>query len=106
MSRYIARFLAPLAIAAVAVGVYVIVHDNLGSQPATVGRTTSPTHHHRHHRHHAKRHRPRYYRVQSGDTLSEIAHKTGVSMVRLESLNPSLTPPFSLQTGQRLRLRR
>jgi len=106
MSRHIARLTAPLAIAAVAVGVYLIVHANLDSHPAPMAPTTSSIDHHPHHHRRTRHHRPRYYRVQSGDTLSEIARKTGVPLERLEKLNPALTPPFSLQTGQRLRLRR
>ena len=50
---------------------------------------------------------PKFYVVKPGDTLSAIAAKTNVSMTSLTSLNPSLaTSPNSLQTGQRLRLRR
>jgi LysM repeat protein len=50
---------------------------------------------------------PRFYIVKSGDTLSQISSKTGVSVERLTELNRSLaSAPNSLQTGQRLRLRR
>ena len=50
---------------------------------------------------------PTFYVVKPGDTLSTIAAKTGVSMTSLTALNPSLaSSPNSLQTGQRLRLRR
>jgi LysM repeat protein len=108
MSRYVARVLAPLAIAAVAVGVYLVVHDNLATH------TSSPVHHaatsHRRH-HHVHAHAPThakstFYTVRSGDTLSAISHRTGVSLARLEALNPSVKPPFNLQRGERLRLRR
>jgi LysM repeat protein len=43
--------------------------------------------------------------VQAGDNLGSISAKTGVPVNRLEQLNP-LLDPNSLQTGQRLRLRR
>lgn len=58
----------------------------------------------------AKRARPeraKFYVVQSGDTLSSIAQKTGVSVATLEALNHRLAAnPNSLQAAQRLRLRR
>jgi LysM repeat protein len=106
MVRLFARLLAPLALAAVAVGVYLVVHSTVAKQPTTVtksGTTARPTG-----RHHRKpKVRAKFYVVKSGDTLSGIAHTTGVSLGRLSSLNPSVsTPPYSLQTGQRLRLRR
>jgi len=107
MSRLVARLMAPLAIAVVAVGIYLVVHDNLAkhhSAPAHVA-GGSHRHHHAHH-HHSRRARPRYYVVKSGDTLSSIASHTGVSLARLEALNHSLHPPYDLQSGQRLRLRR
>jgi LysM repeat protein len=106
MVRLLARLLALLALLAVAAGVYVIVHTTVlkphstttGSN--TVTRTTGG-------RHHKAKPKPKFYVVKQGDTLSAIAAKTGVSLSRLSALNPSVsTPPYSLQTGQRLRLRR
>src|SRR4051812_834415 len=46
----------------------------------------------------------RVYVVQDGDTLGSIAEKTGVSVEKLQELNPSLDQ-FSLQTGQRIKIR-
>jgi LysM repeat protein len=101
-----ARFLAPIALAAVGVGIYLIVHSTLVKHDATTITQSSTATRPPRHRAHAKP-KPRFYVVKQNDTLSSIAHTTGVSMGRLESLNPSVsTPPFSLQTGQRLRLRR
>jgi LysM repeat protein len=107
MSRYVARLMAPLAIAVVAVGIYLVVHDNLATHHKTASHVAAGSHsHHRHDRHRHTRHNtPKYYVVKSGDTLSSIAGRTGVSMARLEALNHSLRPPYSLQSGQRLRLR-
>ena len=110
MGRITARLLAPIAIAAVAVGVYLIVHDNVASHSSTAAHSHTARHHRRRRSHHGagsgKSGKSMFYTVQSGDTLSDIASRTGVSLTRLEQLNPSLTPPYSLQTGQRLRLRR
>lgn len=98
-----ARYLAPIALAATIAGTYVIVHDSLRAKTkaphahVVVGtRTTRP---------HGKFAKTKYYAVQPGDSMTEIAAKTGVSLSTLESLNPHVDPN-SLQTGQRLRLRR
>ena len=103
-----ARYLAPIALAATIAGTYVIVHDSLraktkaphahvvGTGTGTGAGTTRP---------HGKFAKTKYYAVQPGDSMTAIAAKTGVSLSTLESLNPHVDPN-SLQTGQRLRLRR
>ncbi|HTU96899.1 MAG TPA: LysM domain-containing protein [Solirubrobacteraceae bacterium] len=107
MVAKIARFLAPIALAAVGVGVYLIVHSTLKHQTTTITTTSSKvaTGHKSKARHH---HRvPKFYIVKSGDTLGSISSRTHVSVPTLTSLNPSLeSNPNSLQAGQRLRLRR
>ncbi len=47
---------------------------------------------------------PATYVVQNGDTLTSIAHKTGVSVVRIQALNPHVDPQI-LISGEKLRLR-
>ncbi len=42
--------------------------------------------------------------MQEGDTLSAIAHKTGVPLARIERLNPDIDPQI-LVAGQQLKLR-
>lgn len=104
MAAKSARFLAPIALVAVAIGTYTIVHAGLATHHATAphsssvvngpratGRRRAP--------------RPKYYVVRQGDTLSQISVRTHVSILRLSTLNPGISPN-SLQTGQRLRLRR
>jgi LysM repeat protein len=97
-----ARYLAPLALAAVAVGTYLIVHTGLNPHHATATQSgsllSSPNRP-------RSRRRPRFYVVKPGDTLSAIAVKTHLTIYRITSLNPGLSPN-SLSTGQRLRLRR
>ena len=44
------------------------------------------------------------YTVKRGDTLGGIADKTGVSVERLQELNPGLDQ-FSLVAGQKIKLR-
>lgn len=47
---------------------------------------------------------PRFYVVQNGDTLTSIARKTGVSVDRIEALNPGIDPQI-LVSGEKLKLR-
>ena len=98
-----ARWLAPIALAAVAAGTYVVVRSDLDKQHPTTATQPSAIVHDRRKAH--GKAKPKIYVVRSGDSLSAIAVKTGVSQAALEELNPTLSPN-SLQTGQRLRLRR
>lgn len=100
-----ARYLAPLAIAAVAVVSYVIVHHALAPKHTTASlsivQTTSTSTTRAGH----KASKARFYTVRPNDTLSKIAARTGVSLSTLEALNPSVNPD-SLHPQQRLKLRR
>jgi LysM repeat protein len=96
-----ARYLAPIALAATIAGTYVVVHNSLSAKtkappPHVVVGPVRP---------HGKFAKNKYYAVQPGDSMTAIAAKTGVPLSTLESLNPHVDPN-SLQTGQRLRLRR
>ncbi|MGN6871311.1 MAG: LysM peptidoglycan-binding domain-containing protein [Solirubrobacteraceae bacterium] len=101
-----ARYLAPLAIAAVAAASYVIIHKALMHKHASASlsivqsTTTSPAR-----TTHRISSKGKFYVVKPNDTLSRIAAKTGVSLATLETLNPNVTPD-SLHPQQRLRLRR
>ncbi|HEX9968415.1 MAG TPA: LysM domain-containing protein [Solirubrobacterales bacterium] len=44
------------------------------------------------------------YVVQNGDTLTSIAEKTGVSVSRIQELNPGVDPQI-LVSGEKLKLR-
>jgi LysM repeat protein len=100
-----ARWLAPLALLLVVMAVAAVVlrpDEPTGSASGTGsattravsdgGESTSKT-------------RRRTYRVRSGDTLTSISIRTGVSIARLQALNPELDSD-ALQTGQRIKLRR
>jgi LysM repeat protein len=97
------RYLAPIALAATITGTYLIVHNGLTDKSST-------THSHVSSRPSTTRHgkfgRTKFYVVKPGDTLSSISQKTGVSIQTLQALNHKLVDPNSLQTAQRLRLRR
>ena len=105
--RSIGRWLAPVALITCAVAVYAVVdntllkHDSGSSSSASTQQTTP-----------AKstskkgakaRKRRRAYVVKSGDTLSAISIKTGVSLATIQRLNPKLDAD-TLHAGQRVRL--
>jgi len=91
------RYLAPILLVGLVLGVSLIVHHNV-STPTRTTAAQSPT------QQVSSRRVPRWYTVRPGDILSAIAQRTGVALTALESLNPSVFPN-SLQAGQRLRLR-
>lgn len=99
-----ARWLGPLALLGAAVAVYAVLASGDGSsdEPSsatTPARTTSTT------KAAGRRgsERPRTYTVKRGDVLSAIAVETGVSVERLQRLNPGVDAQ-SLRVGQRLKL--
>jgi LysM repeat protein len=49
-------------------------------------------------------HTPKSYVVQNGDTLTSIAHQTGVPVARILQLNPGVDPQI-LISGEQLKLR-
>jgi LysM repeat protein len=99
-----ARYLAPLAIAAVAAAAYLILHSALTHkhtptplrvvQTSTTQTSTART----------VSSKAKFYVVRPNDTLSRIAVRTGVSLSTLERLNPGVNPD-ALHPSQRLRLR-
>jgi LysM repeat protein len=100
-----ARLLAPLALVVSVVAIVLVIQATLGSDddgPAErTQRTTSveqqPTQTTK------QRVRPSYT-VKLNDTLEGISEKTGVSVARIEELNPELDPQ-NLIVGQKIKLR-
>ena len=104
------RWLAPLSLVVVVIAVIAIVAGGSGgsssngaatpTRPANTGKpaqkkaggTSKPA-----------AAKSRSYTVQAGDTLSGIAARTGVSLARIEQLNPGLDSQ-ALQTGQKVDL--
>jgi LysM repeat protein len=103
-TRSPARWLAPLALVATAVVVASVVSSGLKDSDSAKApsRTTVSTG--------AKTQttsgpKQQFYTVKSGDVLSVIAEKFGVSVTRLEQLNPDVDAQ-TLRPGVRIRLRR
>jgi LysM repeat protein len=107
--RRIGRWLAPVALITCAVAVYAVVDNTLlkddsassgngSTQQTTSTKGTSK-------KSTKARKRRRAYVVKSGDTLSAISIKTGVSMLTIKRLNPKIQAD-TLHAGQRVRLSR
>jgi LysM repeat protein len=102
-----ARFLAPLALVAVVIALFVVVSSGLKRDDASTGTpnqssgqpVSSPTANGK-----KRKKGPRRYRVKAGDTPVSIAEKTGVPLDEIMRLNPNLDPQ-TLAPGQRIRLR-
>jgi LysM repeat protein len=102
LARNPARYLAPAALVTVAVVAFLVVSHNVrsSSQSTTASHALVLSHLVRSRYAHS-----RFYTVQPGDNLTSISVKTGISIPQLEQLNSSIDPN-SLQTGQRIRIRR
>ena len=100
----VTRWAAPVAfLAAITIGALVVragLHSGKHhrAQTPTTTVTSKKKHGHGH-----KRPRARTYTIQSGDTLGEIAAKTGTTVARLEQLNPGIDPT-ALRVGQTIRV--
>ena len=106
-----ARFLAPLALLAAVVTIYVVARPEIGGEPSgstnapaaaskptattarKAGRSGSTQ----------KQAAPRTYTVKPGDTLGDISETTGVPLADLIDYN-DLEDAQSLRVGQKLKL--
>ena len=93
-----ARYLAPGALVVAAVVVAIVIKGSAGggtsAEPASGKSVTTVK----------SNERARFYTVRTGDILSRVAERAGVSVGRILELNPHLDPN-ALRPGQRLRLR-
>ncbi len=107
-SRGLGRYLAPLALLACAAAVLLTVRGTLQEEPASTTTRPAAEQGAGEERTTTTRRRStqrRTYTVRPGDTLSQIAESTGVTVEQLLELNEDLDPQ-SLNAGDRLRLRR
>jgi LysM repeat protein len=90
------RFLIPTGLAVLFfVMIVLIVTSTLGSDPASNSASSLDA---------ITRKLPLYWTVRSGQTYSQIAEKTGLTVDQLMTFNPT-TDPSGIVPGQRLKLR-
>ena len=106
-----ARVLAPVALVVFGIAVLIVLASAGGSDKSSSKSDKATKEEQRDLRVKKRRARERstrtsrsVYVVQAGDTLGGIAVKTGVSVERLQELNPNVDPQ-ALTSGQRLKLR-
>jgi LysM repeat protein len=95
-----ARIAAVLALIGAVVVIAIVVST------ASTGSDKKSHHHHQHHAQKQKqpRTKAKTYTVETGDTLTAIAHKTGVPVAEILALNPEVDPQI-LIAGQTLKLK-
>jgi len=105
--NWFARFLALVALVAAVIAVIVVASNtHLHSSSDKGGKTTS-THAKQQKKPEKKKPRTKAktYEVQSGDTLTSIAHETGLTVSELQALNPEIDPQ-TLIAGEILQLQK
>ena len=97
-----ARIFAALALVGAVLVVVVLIASSMGGD--------SSSEHHRHghtakrERQHSEKPPPATYVIETGDTLTSIAHETGVPVAEIIALNPEVDPQI-LIAGEKLKLR-
>jgi LysM repeat protein len=92
---WLARLLVPLLLLGVAGAIFLIVRSPPGFLRITpAGHAPRPAAQHR---------LPPYWTVRPGDSLAEIATKTGLTVDQLQAFNPTVNP-LALTPGVRLNL--
>ncbi len=100
---WIARFLALVALIAAIVAIVVVASNtNLHSNSHNKGKQGQA---HKQQQQKKPRTKAKKYVVQSGDTLTSIAHKTGIPLAELQALNPEVDPQ-TLIAGEVLKLQK
>lgn len=99
-----ARILAPLALVVAAVAVVLVIQASSGSSGGSKGDTASTTETQTQTTQTTSRAVRPSYTVKLNDTLDAISQKTGVSVERIQELNPDLDPQ-NLIVGQKIKLR-
>lgn len=101
-SSAVARLVAAIALLGAALVVIVVIAAAMSSDDS------SPRHKNGGQPHAQKekkqRTKAKTYTVESGDTLTTIAHKTGIPIAELQALNPEVDPQI-LTVGETLQLR-
>ncbi len=103
-SKAPARVFALLALIGAAAAIVLVVAATTGDEDGHSKRNHPAKHQKHGNQGKGKKPAPKKYTVQEGDTLSAIAHKTGVPLAQIERLNPDIDPQI-LVAGQELKLR-
>jgi LysM repeat protein len=101
---WIARFLALAALVAAIVAI-VVVASNTDLHSKSGDKGGRQAHAHKEQQQKKPRTKAKTYEVQSGDTLTSIAHKTGIPLAELQALNPEVDPQ-TLIAGEVLKLQK
>ena len=96
-----ARIFAALALVAATLVIVVVIASGLNGSSSN-GRHKSSHHPHKEATHH--RTKAKTYTGETGDTLTSIAHKTGIPVAEIMALNPEVDPQI-LIAGQTLKLK-
>jgi LysM repeat protein len=101
---WIARILALAALAGAIVAIVVVINNtDLHSN------SDNKSGHKQNQSHKEQQKKPRTkaktYTVESGDTLTSISHKTGITVAELQALNPEVDPQI-LIAGETLKLQK
>ncbi|HKZ13700.1 MAG TPA: LysM peptidoglycan-binding domain-containing protein [Solirubrobacterales bacterium] len=100
---WIARILALAALVGAVVAIIVVASNtHLNSSSNNKSGHKNQTHTEQQQK---PRTKAKTYTVQSGDTLTSIAHKTGVPIAELQALNPEVDPQI-LVAGEVLKLQK
>src|ERR1700744_713276 len=103
---WFARFLALVALVAAVIAVIVVASNTNLHNDSNKGGSNTATHAKQHQKQPKKpRTKAKTYEVQSGDTLTSIARKTGVTVAEIQELNPEVDPQ-TLIAGEVLKLQK
>jgi LysM repeat protein len=100
VGRWFTRVLAVLAVAGAAIALFVVISNSLESSPSDGKGGERSTQK----REQKAQSTPQTVVVQPGDTLAQIAEDNGVTVERIEQLNPEIDPQ-ALPSGATLKLR-
>jgi LysM repeat protein len=103
---WFARFLALVALVAAVVAVIVVASNTNLHNDSNKGKGNGANHAKAHKKQPKKpRTKAKTYEVQSGDTLTSIAKKTGITVSELQALNPEVDPQTLIE-GEVLKLQK
>jgi lysozyme len=97
-----ARIFAALALIGAVIVVVVVISSSSGGDSGSSGKGNGSSHAAK--KHSQPKTKAASYTVQTGDTLTSIAHQTGVPVAEILKLNPEVDPQI-LIAGEKLKLR-